>query len=78
MLLDLIKTRQSCRNYDPTRRVEKEKIDYLLNCAFLAPSARNRQPWHYVVVHNDGELQHARLLGVDKLAVDVTAEHYKK
>ena len=55
MLLDLIKTRQSCRNYDPTRKVEKEKIDYLLNCAFLAPSARNRQPWHYVVVHNDEE-----------------------
>lgn len=50
MLLDLIKQRQSCRDYNPDKIVEKEKIDYLLNCGFYAPSARNRQPWRYVVV----------------------------
>ncbi|MBD5164119.1 MAG: nitroreductase [Bacteroidales bacterium] len=47
--LDLCTTRRSCRGYD-SRPIEPEKLDYILQCARLAPSATNRQPWHLYVV----------------------------
>lgn len=48
--LELVELRQSCRSYDLTREVEPEKINYILECARLAPSACNSQPWHLIVV----------------------------
>ena len=48
-LLELIKKRCSVRKYAPTP-VEKEKIDYILEAARLAPSAVNRQPWYFLLV----------------------------
>ncbi len=47
--LDLVQSRRSIRHYAP-HDVEPEKIDYLLECARLAPSACNRQPWQIQVV----------------------------
>ncbi len=44
-----ILTRQSCRSYT-SRKVEDEKIEALLECAKYAPSAMNKQPWHFTVV----------------------------
>ena len=44
-----ILTRQSCRSYNG-RPVEQEKIEILLECAKFAPSAINKQPWHFTVV----------------------------
>lgn len=49
--LDLVKKRYSVRAY-ASREVEPEKLEYLLECARLAPSACNRQPWRYVVVRD--------------------------
>ncbi len=43
------KTRQSCRNYDENRAVEPEKLARILECARLAPSACNGQPYHFTV-----------------------------
>ena len=45
--------RDSCsvRAYDD-RPVEREKIDTLLQCAVHAPSAMNRQTWHFSAVLN--------------------------
>ena len=43
---ELINTRQSCRRYDSSRAVEKEKLDAILEAARLAPSACNGQPYH--------------------------------
>ena len=47
--LDLVKTRQSVRNY-LSRPVEKEKIDRCLEAARFAPSANNAQPWKFIVI----------------------------
>lgn len=41
--LDIARTRQSCRSYDPDRPVEREKLDAILEAARLAPSACNSQ-----------------------------------
>lgn len=50
-LLHLIETRYSVRAYSD-REVEAEKLNYILECARLAPSACNRQPWRFVVVRS--------------------------
>lgn len=47
---ELVSQRQSDRSYDPSRPVEREKIERILSIARLAPSACNSQPWHFVVV----------------------------
>ena len=46
---EIAKNRQSCRAYDSTRAVEKEKLDAILASARLAPSACNGQPYHLTV-----------------------------
>ncbi len=48
-LKKLINKRYSVRAYLP-REVEKEKIDYILECVRLAPSANNKQPWFLYIV----------------------------
>ena len=49
---DVIKTRLSIRQYkqDP---VDDEKLARVLEAARIAPSAANRQPWHYIVVRDE-------------------------
>ena len=44
-----IMSRSSVRSY-ADRPIEKEKINKLLHAGMAAPSAMNRQPWHFIVV----------------------------
>ena len=43
--LEIANTRQACRSYDPTREIEREKLEKVLEAARLAPSACNAQPY---------------------------------
>ena len=54
--LELVKERHSVRHY-AQQVVEKEKLDYILDCARLAPSAVNKQPWTFIVVQSDSQKQ---------------------
>ena len=47
--LDAIHTRRSIRQYQD-KPVAEEIINQLLRAAMQAPSARNEQPWHFIVV----------------------------
>lgn len=49
---DLIARRESCRNFDPNRPVEREKLQRCAEAAWIAPSACNGQPWKYLIVTN--------------------------
>jgi len=49
---ELVKRRESCRNFDPNRPVEPEKLRRCAEAAWLAPSACNGQPWKYLIVTN--------------------------
>jgi nitroreductase len=49
--LDLAKTRQSVRSF-LNKPVEKEKLLYILESARVAPSAKNLQPWRFIVVQD--------------------------
>ena len=46
---EVVKNRHSIRAYKPTP-VEPEKLRQLMEAVRLAPSARNRQPWKFIVV----------------------------
>ncbi len=54
--LELVKSRRSVRHYT-TQPVEPEKLDYLMACARLAPSACNRQPWQLKIVTSPERLE---------------------
>ncbi len=49
--LELAKKRYSSRKYKK-KEVEKDKLLQILEAGRVAPSARNQQPWHFVVVRN--------------------------
>lgn len=48
---DLIKQRESCRNY-LDKQVEKEKLIACIEACRIAPSSCNGQPWKFIVVNN--------------------------
>lgn len=52
---ELCAARYSCRAYQP-EAVPQEKMDYVLECARLAPSACNKQPWRLRYVTDAGQL----------------------
>lgn len=54
--LELTKKRYSVRDYT-SDTVEQTKLDYILECARLAPSAVNFQPWHFLVVQSEEQKQ---------------------
>lgn len=51
-LLEIIQTRKSVRKYLP-KQVEEEKLDYIIECARLAPSAVNFQPWYFYIIRSE-------------------------
>ena len=55
-VLDNIATRTSIRDYE-ARPVEKEKIEKLLRAGMAAPTAVNKQPWHFIVVTDKDQLE---------------------
>lgn len=46
---EVVKKRRSIRKYKPIP-VEEDKLARVLEAGRLAPSAANRQPWHFIVV----------------------------
>ncbi len=48
---ELAKSRYSVRCY-LDKQVEEEKLNYILECGRVAPSAANYQPWHVVVIRD--------------------------
>lgn len=46
-----IRNRRSIRKYKSTE-VEPEKVDTILQAGRWAPSASNKQPWHFIVVRD--------------------------
>ncbi len=79
--------RQSCRKYDNTKAVEKEKLDAILASARLSPSACNGQPYHFTVCSGESAAEIARAcmgMGMNKFAADapimivISEEDYSK
>lgn len=54
--LDLCQKRRSIRKYT-AQPIEQEKIDYLLQCALMSPSAKRTCPWEFIVVRDVAKLR---------------------
>ena len=70
---EIAQKRQSCRSYDPSRDVEQEKIDRILETARLSPSACNGQPYHITVCRGEYAKKVAMAtqgMGLNKFAPD--------
>ncbi len=50
-VLEAISTRRSIRQFTD-QPVEEEKIEMLLRAAMQAPSAHNKQPWHFLIIND--------------------------
>lgn len=59
--IDLVKKRYSVREYT-SQKVEKEKLLQILEAGQYAPSAVNKQPWHFIVVEE--EENHAKFSAI--------------
>lgn len=70
---EIAQNRQSCRAYDAKRAVEQDKLEAILNCARLAPSACNGQPYHITVCRGEAAGKVARAtqgMGMNKFSGD--------
>jgi len=48
-LVDVVLSRRSIRRYEQ-KEIPKDALDKILDAGRQAPSAANRQPWHFIVV----------------------------
>ena len=48
--IEAIENRRSIRNFKADK-ISKEIVEDILNCGRLAPSAKNRQPWYYMMIN---------------------------
>jgi nitroreductase len=49
---NLIRTRESIRDYDPQRPVSKEILEKIMETGRMAPSACNNQPWEFLLIQS--------------------------
>lgn len=58
--VDVIMQRESVRNYDPMKPVDKDILTRILEAGRIAPSAANFQPWHFYLVSSYTMLEKVR------------------
>ena len=64
--MEVVRRRRSIRRYKTTP-VPEDVLSHILETARLAPSAGNREPWHFIVVKDDETKQR---LGVSSWAAE--------
>jgi nitroreductase len=58
--IDLIRTRESIRDYDPQKPVSKEILEKIMEAGRMSPSACNYQPWEFLVIQSPEMLEKVR------------------
>ena len=72
----LINLRESCRNFDPEKDVDDEKIRKIIESSILSPSACNGQPYFFTVCKGDMAKKVEKAcatLGMNKFSLDAPA-----
>ena len=54
--LELCRNRRSYRKYT-SQPVEREKLDYIVQCALMAPAGKRLNPWHFTVVTEESVIR---------------------
>jgi len=81
--IECIKTRRSVRSY-LEKQIPKTTIEDIIDCGRLAPSARNTQPWEFVIVTDRDRLveladatDHGKFIAESSACVAVFCENGK-
>ena len=53
-LMDVVRSRMTMRAFDPSCAVPREHYEMILEAARHSPSGANAQPWHFIVVTDQG------------------------
>jgi len=71
----LMKNRQSCRNFDSTKSVEKNDLVKILEIAKLSPSACNSQPYSVYISLGDSvaKIKDTKVMGFNSFIDECTA-----
>lgn len=71
----LMNKRQSCRDFDGTKPIEKKDLIKILEVAKLSPSACNSQPYSVFVVEGDkaSEIKDAKVMGFNSFIDECNA-----
>lgn len=72
-LKEAIENRRSIRKYK-CEEVPNELIEELIECARLAPSAKNRQPWEFLIVKNNTKNEIADIMLEKESNMDASLE----
>lgn len=78
--LKIIYTRRSVREYSE-KDIDNESIEKIIRAAVQAPSARNSQPWHFIIIRNketltqlSEALPYGKMLRHSPVAITVCAD----
>lgn len=76
MIKELIKKSRSYRGYDESRKISREELLELVDCARFAPSSVNRQPFQYLLACEQADLDKIQpLTGWAKALPDMKLPH---
>ncbi|GAB1857283.1 NAD(P)H-dependent oxidoreductase [Flavobacteriaceae bacterium MHTCC 0001] len=51
-IINAFEFRHACKEFDASKDLKKEDIEFILKAASLSPSSFGFEPWHFVVVQN--------------------------
>lgn len=51
-IIDVVKSRKTCKAYDSSRRLTAEQIKDIKTLLRYSPSSVNSQPWHYFIIES--------------------------
>lgn len=80
-MIETIFSRTCCRNFDPQRVVTDDQIDQIIKAGQAAPSAKNRQPYYFIVIKNKNcrdEISQAASLGREKQFAHLSTDTLNK
>ncbi|MDD4184081.1 MAG: nitroreductase family protein [Candidatus Izemoplasmatales bacterium] len=76
--IEIIRKRRSVRSY-LDKPIPEEDLKQIIECGVLAPSARNKQNWHFTVITNKeviDEINRLALEGMEKLGIQKDAGYH--
>jgi len=65
-IINDLNKRYTCKKYDPTKKIPKEKLEILYEAMRLSASSINSQPWKFIVLESDEAKERMYRTFVDK------------
>jgi nitroreductase len=62
---EAILNRRSCRSYDQTKHVSKERMREIIHAGTWAPSGTNSQPWRFTVLSGEAKTEFIKMHRAD-------------